>query len=148
MELGPKPSINASTEEKLSYLVDCGQAIVELLNKATPWVAREPEEIYNGTPRVAGAYFTSKMANWIKGKRILFKVESSLDQAVNVQCIGGVFDSRERVADVGPMHPCAANFNISIGPAWDDWHPFMGLRLTLLAAPPSGILRVWAVIQE
>ncbi len=114
----------------------------------TPWVAKEPELIYNTPIRIAGTYFTDKLVDCRNVKRILFKVESSLNQAVSLQLIGSFFDSPNLATDIGAALPCPANANISVGPAWGDWHPFMGLRLTLIATPASGFLKIWAVVQE
>ncbi|MBA7712564.1 hypothetical protein ES703_121543 [subsurface metagenome] len=88
------------------------------------------------------------MVNWTNGKRILFKVESSLNQAVNIQIIGNVQDSKELATDINGVLPCTANGNISVGLAWDDWHPYVGVRITVAEDPGSGILTISAVIQE
>ncbi|MBA7484013.1 hypothetical protein ES707_19532 [subsurface metagenome] len=95
-----------------------------------------------------GTFYSDKMIDWTKGKRILIKVESSLNQAVNIQVIGNVQDSKELATDIGLALPCAANGNISVGPAWDDWHPYVGVKITVGVAPAAGILTIWAVIQE
>ena len=114
----------------------------------TPWVAKEPEQIFSSAIRSAGTFYTDRMVNWTKGKRIMFKAESSLNQAVNLQVIGNIVDDRGRATDIGPALPLAANGNLSVGPAWDDWNPFIGLRITAAVAPTAGILTIWAVIQE
>ncbi|MBA7558676.1 hypothetical protein ES708_00283 [subsurface metagenome] len=114
----------------------------------TAWVAKEPEEIYKYAIRSAGTFYSDKMVNWTEGKRILFKVESSLNQAVNIQLIGNINDSKELATDIGLELPCTANGNISVGPAWDDWHPYIGVRITVAVAPTAGILSISAVTQE
>ncbi|MBA7678545.1 hypothetical protein ES703_86822 [subsurface metagenome] len=88
------------------------------------------------------------MVNWTKGKRLVFKAESSLNQAVNLQVIGNIVDDHGRATDIGPALPLAANGNLSVGPAWDDWTSFIGIRITAAVAPTAGILTIWAVIQE
>ncbi|MBA7656520.1 hypothetical protein ES703_64446 [subsurface metagenome] len=88
------------------------------------------------------------MVDWTKGKRILFKVESSLNQAIVVQLIGNISDDRKLATAVGLALPCAANGNISVGPAWDDWHPYLGVEVTVAVAPTAGFLTISAVIQE
>ncbi|GAH35507.1 unnamed protein product, partial [marine sediment metagenome] len=115
---------------------------------STPWVAKDPEQIFSYAIRAAGTFYSDKMADWTKGKRILFKVESSLNQAVNIQLIGNVQDSKELATDINGVLPCPANGNISVGLAWDDWHPYVGVKITVATAPTAGILNVWAVIQE
>lgn len=113
-----------------------------------PWVAKEPEQIFSKAILSAGTFYSDKMVDWTKGKRILFKVESSLNQAVQIQLIGNIFDDMNLATDVGLALPCTANGNISVGPAWDDWMPFCGVRITVAVAPTAGILNIWAVIQE
>ncbi|GAI87307.1 unnamed protein product, partial [marine sediment metagenome] len=113
-----------------------------------PWVAKEPEEIFSKAILSAGTFYSDKMVDWTKSKRILFKVESSLNEAVNIQLIGNVQNSKELATDIGLALPCTANGNISVGPAWDDWHPYVGVRITVAVAPTAGILNISAVIQE
>ncbi|GAI61552.1 unnamed protein product [marine sediment metagenome] len=115
---------------------------------STPWIAKEPEQIFSSAIRSAGTFYSDKMVDWNRGKRIVFKVESSLNQAVNIQLIGNIVDSKELATDIGLALPCTANGNISVGPAWDDWTPFIGIRITAAVAPTAGILTIWAVIQS
>jgi len=114
----------------------------------TPWVAKEPEEIFRQAILSDGTFYSDKMVDWTKGKRILFKVESSLNQAINIQIIGNVQDSKELATDINGPLPCTANGNISVGLAWDDWHPYVGVKITVATAPTAGILTISAVIQE
>ncbi len=114
----------------------------------TPWVAKEPEQIFSKAILSAGTFYSDMMVDWTRGKRIVFKVESSLNQAVQIQVIGNTTDSKELAIDIGPALPCTANGNISVGPAWDDWHPYAGVRITVAVAPTAGILTIWAVVQE
>ena len=114
----------------------------------TPWVAKEPEQIFSKAILSAGDFYSDKMVDWTRGKRIVFKVESSLNQAVQIQVIGNTTDSKELATDIGPALPCTANGNISVGPAWDDWQPYVGVKITVGAPPTAGILTIWAVVQE
>jgi len=116
----------------------------------TPWVAKEPEQIFSSAIRSAGTFYSDKMVNWTEGKRILFKVESSLNKAVNIQIIGNVTDTKDLATDINGVLPCPANGNISIGLAWDDWHPYIGVKITVAAGavPTAGILAISAVVQE
>jgi len=115
---------------------------------STLWIAKEPEQIFSSAIRAAGTFYTDKMVNWTKGKRIVFKAESSLNQAVNLQVIGNIVDDKGRATDINGALPLAANGNLSVGPAWDDWTPFIGIRITAAVAPTAGILTIWAVVQE
>ncbi|MBA7658650.1 hypothetical protein ES703_66609 [subsurface metagenome] len=114
----------------------------------TSWEAKEPEQIFSGSIRSAGTFYTDKMVNWTKGKRILFKAESSLNQAVTLQVIGNIVDDKNLATDVNGALPLAANGNLSVGLAWDDWHPFVGIEIVGAVAPTAGILTISAVIQE
>ncbi len=116
----------------------------------TDWVAKEPEQVYSHAIRAAGTFYSDRMVNWTKGKRIVFKVESSLNQAVQIQLIGNIVDSKELATDINGSLPCAANGNISVGPAWDDWHPYVGVKITVAVGeePTAGLLTISAVVQE
>jgi len=115
---------------------------------STPWVAKEKEQIFSNAIRSAGTFYSDKMVDLRNGKRILFKVESSLNQAVNLQIIGNDTDSKELATDINGVLPCPANGNISVGLAWDDWHPYVGLKIAVPVAPTAGILTIRATIQE
>lgn len=163
-----RPAEAAPPEQKWNYLIQLLEQLLEmnaaigaLLQKiavaqgapvevtvSTPWVAKEPEQIFDQPIRSVGTFDSDKMVDWTEGKRLLFKVESSLDQAVVIQLIGNTTGSFLLPTNVGPPLPCVANGNISVGPAWDDWHPFIGVRITTAVAPTVGMLKIWAVIQE
>jgi len=176
--LAARPARAAPTDEKLDYLIEVLTTLVPVLAEVserqatlidlfeqwlaaqgiappgveiairTDWVAKEPEQIYSHAIRATGTFYTDRMVNWTKGKRITFKAESSLNQAVNLQVIGNIVDDRGRATDINGVLPLAANGNLSVGPAWDDWTPFIGIRITAAVAPTAGILTIWAVIQE
>jgi len=114
----------------------------------TDWVAKEPEQIFSSAIRSAGTFYTDRMVNWTRGKRIMFKAESSLNQAANLQVIGNIVDDKERATDINGALPLAANGNLSVGLAFDDWHPFVGIKITVAVAPTAGILTISAVVQE
>ena len=114
----------------------------------TPWIAKDPEQIFSSAIRSAGTFYTDRMVNWTKGKRIMFKAESSLNQAVNLQVIGNIVDDKERATDINGALPLAANGNLSVGPAWDDWTPFIGIEITVAVPPTAGVLTISAVVQE
>jgi hypothetical protein len=172
-----RPAKAAPPDEKLDYLLECLTALIPVLAEVaerqdalialleqwlaaqgiapgvevtvkTPWIAKEPEEIFKQEILATGDYYSDKMVDWTKGKRILFKVESTLNQPVQIQLIGNTVDSMYLATDINAALPCPANSNISIGPAWDDWHPYVGVRITAGVAPTAGILTISAVIQE
>ena len=114
----------------------------------TPWKAQEPELIFQQAIRSAGTFISDKMVDFRNGKRLLFKVESSLDQNVTIQLVGNKADGFNQATDIDGPFPCLANGNISIGLAWDDWHPYVGVIITAVVAPTVGILNTWSVMQE
>jgi len=114
----------------------------------TAWVAKEPEEIYRYAIRTTGTFYSNKMVDWTRGKRLLVKVESSLDQEVDIQLIGNIVDDMELATDIDIAKTCPAKDNISIGPAWDHWCPYIGVRITATTAPTEGLLTITAVSQE
>ncbi len=114
----------------------------------TPWVAKEPEQIYSYAIRTTGTFYSNKMVDWTRGKRLLVKVESSLDQDVDIQLIGNIVDDMELATDIDIAKTCPANDNISIGPAWDHWCPYIGVKITVAVAPTAGLLTISAVSQE
>ncbi len=114
----------------------------------TAWVTKDPEQIFSQAILSAGTFYSDKMVDFRNAKRILFKVESSLNQAVNIQIIGNVQDSKELATDINGVLPCPANGNISVGLAWDDWHPYVGVEITVAVAPTAGILTISATVQE
>lgn len=163
MLLAGKPAEAAPPEEQWNYLIQCQEAIIALLQQIlalteappavevtvkTPWVAKDPEQIYSQDIRVAGTFFSDTMVDWTEGKRLLIKVESTLDQACTIQLIGNFVDDMNLASDINAPIVVAANENHSIGLAWDDWHPFVGVRITTAVAPAAGILNIWSVLQE
>ena len=175
--LAAKPAEAAPPDEKVNYLIEAlttlipvlaevagGQAqLVEAIQQwlaaqgiepgvevtvSAPWVAKDPEQIFSEGIRTAAIFYSDKMVNWTRGKRLLIKVESSLDRDCDIQVIGNIADTRELAVDVGDLLPCAANGNISAGLAFDDWHPYIGVRIITAIAPTAGILTITATIQE
>ena len=113
----------------------------------TPWIAKTEEEIYSAAI-VTAATFYSTMVDWTKGKRVHIKVESTLDQDVVIQVIGNNVNSTTNATDIDSPLPCPAGGNIAVGPAWDDWYPYVGIQITTAVAPTAGILTIKATVQE
>ena len=160
--LTPTPTLAAG--ERWDELLESQAAIIVLLNQLiaisggepgvdviiqTQWKAKEPVQIYDSAIRSVGTFETENMVNWTVGKRFLLKVESSLDQIAQIQLVGNITDNFTQGVNIGILTPCpAGGGNISISPAWDDWYPFIGARITTAIAPTAGIIKVWVVIQE
>lgn len=107
----------------------------------TPWVDTAPEEIFNESIREA-IPFKSQMYYWGGGKRLLIWVESSLDQQASLQVKGNIRSNMEMATEIGPPLPCKSNGVTTIGLAWDDWHPYIGVLITLTTAPTEGKLKI------
>ena len=114
----------------------------------TKWEASEPEEIFKQEIRTADTFYSDRMVDWRQGKRICFYVESTLDQPVQIQVIGNKTDNKDRATSIGPAQTCPANDNISLSPAWDQWHPYMGIKIVAAAAPTSGLLTISVIRQD
>ena len=167
----------APPDEKIDYLIECLTALaqilalladknaqlIELLEQwlaaqgvppgvevtvLTPWVAKEAEEIYRYPIRTTGTFYSNKMVDWTRGKRLLVKMESSLDKEVEIQLIGNIIDDMELATDIDTPKTCPAKDNISIGPAWDHWCPYIGVKIIVATAPTEGILTISEVSQE
>lgn len=113
-----------------------------------PWVAKEPEVIFDRAITSAATFDADTMVNWTRGKRLVIKVESLLDQDCDIQVVGNTTDNYFTATDIPPVETCPAHGNTSIGLAWDDWFPFIGVRITTAIAPTSGLLTISAVVQE
>lgn len=176
--LAGKPAEAAPPEAKWDYLVLCQEAIIALLQQTvdsnatmisllrqllvaqgvlpegvavtvqTKWIAQEPEVIFDRAITSAATFNADKMVNWTRGKRLVIKVESLLDEDCDIQVVGNITDSYLTATDIPPVVTCLAHGNTSIGLAWDDWFPYIGVRITTAVAPTSGLLTISAVVQE
>ena len=140
--------------ELLQQLLAAQGVVVEIpgeervITVITQWKAAEPEEIFKEAIRTTDPVYTDKMVDWRQGKRIYFFVQSTLNQDVSVQVIGNMTDAHEDATDINTAKACPAGDNISIGPAWDHWCPYIGIKITVSIAPTSGMLTISAVRQE
>lgn len=114
----------------------------------TPWVAKEPETIYDAAIRATGTFYADKMVDWRKGKRMAIKLASSLNQAVKYQLIGNIDNNRVGSSDIASLLVCAANGKELISPSWSDWYPYIGVKIVVTTAPTAGRLKIVDVIQE
>jgi len=114
----------------------------------TPWKAKDIEEIYRESIRTAGTFYSPRMVDWTKGKRLILKIHSTLNQSIQVTAVGNIRDNRTGVVEIGPSLPCAAANDITIGLAWDDWMPYVGVKIDVSTAPTTGVLEVEAVVQQ
>ena len=120
----------------------------QIITVITQWTAAEPEEIFKEAIRTTGTFYTDKMVDWRRGKRIYFFVQSTLNQDVSIQVIGHMVNTHEGATDINTPKTCPAGDTISIGAAWAYWCPYIGIRITVSVAPASGMLTISAVRQE
>jgi len=121
------------------------KAILEII--PAPWIAKAAETLYSAAITTIDT-FNSTLVNWSNGKRLVLKVANTLNQDVLIQVIGNTSNSATGATDIeGPL-PCVAGGNITIGLAWDDWHPYVGVEITTAVAPTTGTLVVTATVQE
>jgi len=92
--------------------------------------------------------FSSEMMNWKEGKRLMIKVTSTLDQDATIQVLGNIENSVIGSVNINAGLNCAANSAITVGMAWDDWHPYIGCQATLATAPTKGMIKVQALVQR
>jgi hypothetical protein len=170
--LRARPVQSATETEKLDYITNLMEAlvkqdgvIVDDLGKIldallgitpgglpssilTPWVAGDPDLIFEQAIRNPGVFFTTKRVDFRRGKRLALRAENTMDQPVILQTIGNFMDSVEQATDINGPIPCVASGNTNIGLAWDDWQPYIAIRITVAVAPTIGFLRIYSVMQE
>ena len=112
------------------------------------WIAGPTKVILAFSSIRAAGVTNTDMLNWTKGKRLIIKVTSTLDQALAVQIVGNIENAINGAVNINGPLPCAAYSNITVGLAWDDWHPYVGAVLTHAVAPTVGTVKVETVIQE
>lgn len=114
------------------------------------YIGLAPETIYNAMPAASPSY--SSMVDFRNAKRIVIHATSTLDAAVTLQVIGNTIDSTTEACDIDGALPLAAGSvatqYLSVGLAWDDWHPYVGIEITYAVAPTAGTLLISAVRQE
>jgi len=123
-------------------------AAVAPVEVTAPWKAKDIEEIFKESIRAAGTLYSPSMVDWSKGKRLVLRVHSTLNQPAQITAVGNIRNSQTGVVEIGSALSCAAAGDITIGLAWDDWMPYIGCKIVVSTAPTSGELKVEAVVQE
>lgn len=107
--------------------------------------------IYSAQPAFPGPAY-STFADWRSAKRVVMHVTSTLDQIVNLQPIGNIADATASAVDIGPnLSLAVGNVTtqyLTVTPAFDDWHPYIGMRITPAAAPAAGTVTIQVVEQD
>ena len=107
------------------------------------------EVLYNAIPGGAGTFY-SDMFNFQGARRLLLFINNGLDVAVTVQAIGNIEDATATATTINGIIPVASTAQASIGLAYDDWHPFVGIQIVLAVPPvlPAANLIITACVQE
>jgi len=111
------------------------------------WQAGPIQQLYYEKITTA-ATFSSEMINWKEGKRLMIKATSTLDQDATIQVVGNIENTVIGSVNINAGLNCAANSAITVGLAWDDWHPYIGCQITLATAPTKGMMKIQALIQR
>lgn len=138
---------------KLDSLSNIQAALQILANVPTtplPGVDK-PVALFDKVINVAsplGGINTDKLFDWKVGRRLLIKIESTLNQPVIIQVIGNVFNSFDQVVDINGPFNVLPGSNASVGLAWDDWHPYIAVNIAVGVAPTNnGRLKIYVSLQ-
>jgi hypothetical protein len=90
---------------------------------------------------------TSDVCDLSNVRRIIVKAKSTLDQIVQLQLIGDMFNPMDTPTLISgsylvPMGSVTVG-SLSIGFADDDWQPYVAVQLTTLVAPTVGRIQIW-----
>lgn len=117
-----------------------------LIPTATPV---EHEIVFDALPVLGDSLST--LIEW-RGSRMMFHATSTADQNCILQVVGNIRNSPDGLVDIGLAMPLGAgNVNtqyLSVGCAWDDWHQYVGVKITFAVAPTVGKLTIEAVQKE
>ena len=114
----------------------------------TPWKGdKDPVQIYQQAIRSAGPFQSDVMVDMRNVKRLAIRAESSLDVITTIQPIGNFVDSFNLAVNVGPAAGCPINGQVGFGLAWGDWMPYIGVLITPIGLPTTGLLTIWVVTQ-
>ncbi len=150
--LAAKPAEAAPPDEKVNYLIEALTTLIPVLAE----VAEGQTQLAEGQTQLVEAIQQWLAAQGIAPPGVEVTVsapwvakdpEQIFSQAIRTAEIS-IADTRELAVDVGDLLTCLAGGNISAGPAWDDWHPHIGVRIITAMAPTAGILTITATIQE
>ena len=109
----------------------------------------EPQEIMKPREvRSAGNHVCDRMADCRRAIVTIVRVESSLDQDVEIETIGNIVDSTDNFTAIGVNNPCPADDRIDILLYGDYWHPWVGIRVIAATAPTAGSISAQVVNQE
>ena len=95
-----------------------------------------------------GTFNCDSMADCRAADRILIWVKSTLDQDVQIQAIGNIFQAIENSIPLGSTATLPAGDFIGITIPPEYWYPYIGIQIVVAVAPTSGELNATVVTQE
>lgn len=109
----------------------------------------EPQVIVRQkTLRATGTFPCDSMADCRAADRVLIWVKSTLDQQVEIQAVGNIFDSTSNCIPLASSVPLPEDDYVGITIPADYWYPYIGIEITASAAPTRGELNATVVSQE
>jgi len=112
-----------------------------------PWRATSPASIFSRQIRAADTYNSTSLIDFRYVRRINLRVVSTLDEPIVIQTVGNYTPSFDGATNINGPLSCLADSVITIGLAWDDWHPYIGVVTTVAVAPTTGTLVISYTLQ-
>jgi hypothetical protein len=138
----------STTQGMLQELIDTLLLLVPTPGSPGP-TPEEAVQIFNQAIRVAtavGVPLSTPLVDFRTASRLLFKVESTLDVPITVQVVGDIFETTSiRQVNVNGPLAVPAGGTITAGLAWANWHPYVGMQITVPVAPTLGLLTIYRV---
>lgn len=114
-----------------------------------PRTVPEPEVIVREQEyRRAGTFVCRTMADCRLATRAVIWAVSTLDQDVEIQVIGNIFNTPEGSVALGTWVPLAKRDTSSIAVGEEYWYPYIGIQVRVAAPPTRGSVTVTAAKQE
>ena len=106
--------------------------------------------IYTAAAPAAGIYNSTLVDSRIV-RNLLFRITNTCDQALNVQTIGNLTNAAATAVLIGIAMPIIALtgiITVGVDLNGDDWHPYLGIQVTVPAGVTLGTLTVEAITRS
>jgi len=114
-----------------------------------PRTVPEPEVILKEQEyRRAGTFACRTMADCRLATRAVVWAVSTLDQDVEIQVIGNIFNTAEGSVALGTWVPLAGRDTSSIAVGEEYWYPYIGVQVKVTTPPTLGSVTVTVAKQE
>lgn len=112
-------------------------------------VTAEAQEIMEPRAvRSVGTHVCERMADCRAAIITIVRVESGLNQDIEIETIGNVDDTVENYTPIGTRDPCPSGDRIDIILYGDNWRPYVGIRVIAAVAPTAGLITARVINQE